>query len=48
MKPKNIINKRIDGFGIAKEAKPFEEEKEEHEELYSDSINKQDDHSPHN
>jgi len=29
-----IMKKRIDGFGITKGAKPFEEEKEEHEEFW--------------
>ena len=31
---KIVIKKRIDGFGIAKGAIPFEEEKEEHEEFW--------------
>jgi len=31
---KIFLKKRIDGFGIAKGAKPFEEEKEEHEEFW--------------
>jgi hypothetical protein len=31
---KIFLKKRIDGFGIAKGGKPFEEEKEEHEEFW--------------
>ena len=29
-----LSKKKIDGFGVAKGAKPFEEEKEEHEEFW--------------
>ncbi len=31
-----IEKKRIDGFGIAKGAEPFQEEKDEHEEFWND------------
>jgi len=33
-----ISKKRIDGFGIAKGAKPFKEEREEHHELLDGTI----------
>ncbi len=29
-----ILKKRINGFGVSKGAKPFEEDKEEHEEFW--------------
>lgn len=29
-----VKKKRVDGFGVARGAKPFEEEKESHEELW--------------